>query len=167
MATPGVKLGIKAVMYRNTGTYGSPSWSAMNSIRDVTVTCPWDMVEAITRGSRTKLYAKTLMDLGFSAMVRKDDVSADAVALLAEAMDDTVIDYLVLDGPITVAGSTGFRAHLLVNLSSEDQGAGAVIYDSYEFKPGFASNDDGSTLYTPKYVVIGESSAITATNPGE
>lgn len=159
--TPGVKLGIKAVMYRNTGAYGSPSWSAMTSIRDVTVTCPWDMVEAITRGSRTKLYAKTLMDLGFSAMVRKDDNSTDAVALLAAAMQDTVLDCLILDGPLTTEGSTGFRAHLLVNLPSEDQGASAVIYDSYEFKPGFSSEG------VPKYITVGASSALTAANPGE
>lgn len=160
-AERGVKLGIKAVIYRNTAGYGSPSWAAMTSVRDLTVTPPWDMVEANTRASRVKLWAKTMLDLGFQVSVRKDDASTDAVALLQASMTDDVTDFLVLDGPITTEGSTGFRAHMLVNLSTEDQGANAVIYDTYDLKPGFS--EDG----TPKYVTIGASSAITATNPGE
>lgn len=159
--TPGVKLGIKAVIYRNTGSYGSPSWAAMNSVRDVTVTAPFDMVEAITRSSRVKLYAKTLMDLGVQLMVRKDDNSTDAVAILAAAMNDTVFDCLVLDGPLATEGSTGFRSHFIINLASESQGAADVIYDTYDLKPCFSA--DG----TPKYVTIGASATIAATNPGD
>jgi hypothetical protein len=159
-ATSHVKLGVKARAYRNTGTYGSPTWTALNLVRDLTVNAPWDVADASSRGSRVKLNAKTMMGLTFNLTLRKDDLDAGAVAMLAAAMEDTAIDMLILDEAITNEGSTGFRCHMLVNLTSEDQGAGAVLYPNFDLLPTFSSEGD------PKYITVGAASALTSADPG-
>lgn len=159
-ATSFAKVGIKAVLYRNTGTYASPTWAAAPLVKDVQVSAPWEMVDASSRGSRVKLYAKTMMDLGFTITLRKDDLDTQAVAILAAAMEDSPVDFLVLDGLISVEGSAGFRGPMNVNLDSEDQGSGSVIYTSYSLKPAFVAS-------APiKYVVTGATSALTEADPG-
>lgn len=159
-ATSFVKQGIKAVIYRNTGTYGSPTWTAVTLVRDLTVSAPWDMSDASTRASRVKLSAKTMMDITIGIVLRADDLDAAAVALYSAAFEDTAIDFLVLDGLISVEGSSGIRCHMLTNLTSQDQGSGNVIYNNYDLKPTYSSEG------VPKMIVTGATSALTATDPG-
>lgn len=159
-AASGVKVGIKSKIYRNTGTYGSPTWTEITLVRDGTLNVPWDLADASTRATRVKLNAKTMLDLTFNCAVRADDADAGAVALFGAAFEDTVIDVLALDGPISTEGSSGVRFHALVNMTSQDQGAGSVVYNTYDLKPGF------STEGYPKYIVTGSSSALTAADPG-
>lgn len=154
------KIGIKAAVYRNSGTYASPTWAAVPLTRDVQVSAPWDMADASSRGSRVKLYAKTLMDITITITLRKDDADTQAVAILAAAMGGTAVDFLVLDGLISVEGSSGFRGPMHVNFASEDQGAGSVIYTNYELKPAFV------TAAPIKAVVTGSGSALTESDPG-
>jgi hypothetical protein len=159
-ATSFVKLGIKAKIYRNTGTYGSPTWTHLALVRDCTVNAPWDIVDASTRSHRVKLNAKTMMGLTIGISMRKDDLDAGAVAILAAAMEDTVIDMLILDGPITTEGSTGYRSHFIVNPTGEDQGPGAALYPTYDLLPAYSSEGD------PKYITVGSASALTPSDPG-
>lgn len=159
-AASGVKVGIKCKVYRNTGTYGSPTWTEITLIRDATMSCPWDLVDASSRAHRVKLFAKTLEDITVNVVLRADDADAAAIALYAAAHEDTALDLLVLDGPIATEGSSGLRAHFIVNLTGQDQGSGSVVYNTYDLKPAFSSEGN------PKYVVMGATSTINASDPG-
>jgi len=159
-ATSAVKPAIKAVVYRNTGTDGTPTWTAQTIIRDVNVSKPWDFGDASTRASRAKLFHPTQMDIQVTMTARCDDADAGYVAIDNAACSAAMLDLLILDGPITTEGSRGVRAYFHVSDTGQDQAIGNILYKNYEFKPGFNTNR------LPQYVVMGSGSSITATDPG-
>lgn len=157
-AAAGVKVGIKGQMLRNTGTYGSPTWTAIALVRDVTPVRAWDMADASSRETRAKLYAKTMIDVGATAVVRADDVNTGYQALYDASNSPTsVVDLLILDGPLTTEGSAGVRAEFLVSETGAPQEAGGVIYSTFDLKPAWTSNG------YPSSIDVGASSALTAT----
>ncbi len=94
------------------------------------------MVDASIRGTPAKLFGKGQVDLAVSLEVRADDLDAGYQALWDAAMDqDTTIDLLILNGLVTVEGSLGIRAEFLVNMTGDTQGAGDLIYSTFELKP--------------------------------
>lgn len=156
-AAPGVKAGIAARVYRNTGTYGSPTWAAVNCVRDAQPSSPWDMGDASSRATRAKLYGKTQIDLQVQLVCRADDADVGYGILVDLAVSPTgVLDMLILDGPLTAEGARGYRAHWLASLSGQPQGAGDLVFTTFDLKPGFSS--DG----VPSAIAVGASSAITA-----
>jgi len=151
--TAGPKAGIAARAYRNTGTYGSPTWTAANNVRDAQPTFPWDMVDASSRATRAQLYGKAQIDIGFQLVCRADDTDT-AYGLFVDAAfsPTTVMDMLILDGPITAEGARGVRAHFLFSMPSQPQGAGDLVYSTFDLKPGV------STEGVPSSVVMGATS---------
>jgi len=159
-ATSAVKQAIKAVVYRNTGTYGSPTWTAITAVKDASSATPWDLTDASTRATRVKLYAPTQIDFAATLTVRCDDADTGYNALADASISGTAQDLLILDGPIATEGVRGVRAHFHVSATGQDQAIGNVLYTNFDLKPGFST--DG----TPKAIVTGSGSALTATSPG-
>lgn len=158
-AAAGVKVGVNGKAYRNTGTYGSPTWTAMAGVRSVTPSMPWDMVEGGSRGTKAKLYAKARADLGVSFDMRADDADT-AYGLVADAAmsQTTAMDIMFLDGPITAEGARGFRAQWLINQTAKAEEIDGSIYPTFDAKPTYTT--DGY----PKTVVMGASSVPTFTD---
>jgi hypothetical protein len=159
-AVSAVKLGINAKVYRNTGTYGSPTWTAIDLVRDASMNLPWDFGEASARVTKVKLYAPTQIDFNIQITVRMDDADTAYNALWDAMVTPVALDLLVLDGPVTTEGVRGVRCHFYVSLTGIDQGIGAVEYANFDLKAGF--HVDG----VPKAIEVGAASALTATNPG-
>lgn len=157
-AAAGPKVGIKGFVGRDTGTYAAPTWSEMTLVRDVTPAFPWDFGDASSRASRAKLYAKTQVDLGIQLVMRADDVDTDYQAMVTAAMSSSaVVDLLILDGDIADEGAVGVRAEFLVSIGGQSQGAGDVVYTTFDLKAAPTANG------VPKSVVMGASSAPTFT----
>ena len=135
-ATGGFKAGIAGVAYRNTGTYGSPTWTAAPIVADVQFALPWDFGDGSSRVTRAKLYGKTQVD--------------------ASVSPTAVLDMLILDGPVTKEGARGVRAHFLFSLAGQPQGRGDGVYTTFDLKFGVSSEG------VPSAVIVGASSALTA-----
>ena len=137
------KIAIKAKLYRNTGTYGSPTWTELTCISDCSLEAAWDEGEASTRETRMKLALKTMLALGVTCKLRASD-SGDAgyTAIIAASVADTQIDILILNGSSTSSSATGFRFTSQVFSANEDQGLGQVVFDEVKFKP--TPNSDGN-----------------------
>jgi hypothetical protein len=167
-AARGVKTGVNSKVYRNTASgsskYGTPTWTEVDHIKDATAPQPWDMVDASVRASRVKLYHPTQKDLAPTILVRCDDVDAGYLAFRQAAEEGTTLDLLIIDGPLTVEGSRGFRAFFHASETGQDQAIGNVLYSAFDLKPGFGVIDDGSPAY-PRIAVVGASSAVTYTVP--
>lgn len=164
-AAYGIKIGPKCAVYRNTGTYGSPTWTAITNVRDAQVAIPWDLVEASIRDTRVRLYHPTQIDFAVSLTVRCDDADAGYQALLGAAQEGTTIDMMILDGLVSVEGSAGVRSHFHVSMTGQPQGIGDVLYATFDLKPGFGL-DGSSAPAKPKYAVAGAASAMTFSDPG-
>lgn len=153
VASPGVKTGVGSRAYRNTGTYGSPTWTNIGLVKDDTEATPWDMVEAGSRETKAKLYAKTRTDISNQLVVRADNSDAGYNALADAAESQTsVIDVMILDGAVTDEGARGERYHALVNKSSKPKEIDGVVYVTFDLKPGWSSEG------YPSKVTMGASS---------
>lgn len=160
-ATSGNKAGVKAKLYRNTGTYGTPTWTELTFVRDVNIGQPWDFSEASIRATRVKLYAPSQKDFAPTVTVKCDNADPGYIALCAVDVTAGVIDTLVLDGALTDEGARGVRAHFHYSDTGQDQSVGVgAMYKTFEMKPGFSSEG------WPMGVVVGASSALTMTAPG-
>ena len=147
------KTGIGCGVYRNTGTFGTPTFTLQTEVQSVTPTSPWDWVEASSRASAAKLYGKSLMDLSFQIVMRADDLDAGWEAFMAAANSRTaVLDLLILNGLISVEGVRGFRAELLVSCDTEPQDIGGSVMTTFTLKPTPTTNG------YPRTVIMGASS---------
>ncbi len=145
MTQPNYQLGIKCRLFRNTASYNSPTWTAINNVSDAAVNPEWDFAEGNTRGSRVKRGAKTLLGLTVSGKVLVDHTDTNGyVALLAAVTSDTPVDLLVLDGDpsdSTLTGTlSGYRFDAHVTKLDQDQALGNVLFDAFEMKPALSAN---------------------------
>lgn len=139
-AAAGALTGIAARLYRNTGTYGSPTWTAANLVRSVTPGAAWDFSDASARETRAKMFEPTQVDLSGSFEMRADALDASYVAILAAAMARTTVDLMILNTAITVEGGMGFRSQVTLSQSGETQGPGDTVYTTFDYKPRYTTD---------------------------
>lgn len=143
MASAAAKLGFKCVAYLNTGTFGTPTWTAVLCMSDWKSNFKWDQGDAATRESRLKLTLKTMADLEITGKLRNSnsgDTSYTTIA--AAALTDNTLDMMILNGTNTTNGVSGFRCSFQLYDNSQDQGLAAVLFDEVMLKP--APNTDSN-----------------------
>lgn len=139
----GAKLAIDGVvLIRTAGNYATPTWTELDLARDVQVAPTWDKADAFSRQSRAKAYAKTLVEIGFTASVKCSDSDNTYAAIMDAFADPTaVLDVLMLDGPSTSNGAEGFRFDAGIFGASQDQSISNVLYRDFDFSPSaFGTN---------------------------
>ena len=154
-ATAGPKLALKAQFMLNSGTFASPVWSNVSLVGDATVSPDWEKADASIRGQRLVQNVKTMLGLSFSAKVRADDTDINYGTIWSAANNDTILNVLILDGPLSQQGPRGYWIDVQVFKNTQDQGLKNIIYTDFEFMPTPSVNQQSS-------VVIGASSTITS-----
>lgn len=152
------KPGIGGRVYRNTATYGSPTWTHLDRVLNVTTAQPWDLVEAGGRFTRSKVYMAARTDPQITLEVKADDADTGYLALRSAAAAGTSVDMMILDGLISIEGVHGWRGEWIPSLTGSPQNADGSIYDTFDLKPTWTTNAGG-----PSTVVMGASSTPTFT----
>ena len=130
------RLGIDSKVYRNTGTYGSPTWTEITLVRDVQVNPSWNRADGSSRGSKVMAEAKTQLALAFTLSVKVSLTDAGYIALMDSFVDsDGTLDLMILNGGSTTNGVEGWRFDAGVFTASEDQSIGNVLYRDFEIGP--------------------------------
>lgn len=139
-AASAIQPAIAAGVYRNTGSYGSPTWVEITLVRDVTPSEQWAYGDASVRASKAKLYGKTQIDLTGTITCRADPADAGYQALFdaAVGVSSAAPDLMILDGDITTEGARGVRLH--ANLSKkQNQAIGEIVYTDFDYNPAWNS----------------------------
>jgi hypothetical protein len=128
-------------MYRNTGTYGVPVWQLMTNVRDVKTDRKKATADATTRGTG-KYRAKigTLREFSVTTEVVADNTDADYLFFVSAYDNDTVVDMLILNGPVGTSGSRGLRANLNVTDLSDSQPLEGVEMISVSLEVAISAN---------------------------
>jgi hypothetical protein len=119
------KLGLEGKLYRNTGTYASPTWVEMTNVRDVTGTLTKSLTDVTTRANDGwRAQAGTLKEKELSFQMVHDPADAAYLALRTAffASTDTPIEIAWADGPIATTGTTYIRASMIVSSFSRSEG---------------------------------------------
>ena len=136
----GVKLGLDAKLYRNTGTPGAPTWIEMTNVKDLTLNLEASEADVTTRGNagwRATLAA--LKDASIEFEMVWDTADAAFTAIKDAFFGGTEIEFAVMDGDITVTGSQGLQAVMSITNFSRSEPLEEAISVSVTAKPTYAT----------------------------
>ncbi len=146
--TSTAKLGIKAKCYYNSATYASPTWVELTCVSDFAQAVAWDKADVLTRATRVKMAAKTMLGLSWTGKLKVGDADTGYQAMMTAVLSDAPTDFLILNGDKATNGVIGYRCDCQVMSATEDQGTGAVLFDDIEFMPTPSVNVPQSVLVT-------------------
>lgn len=146
--TIGGDVGIEGKLYRNTGTNAVPVWAECEHVRDLTLSDSWNEGDTSSRSTRFAMSRKTRRIVSVEFSMIHDLLDADFVAILAAYNDkDSVIQFLILNGPVATVGNRGVKAHCQVFQKNENQPMAEGQEVAFVLKPTRAY--DSTTLVVP------------------
>lgn len=136
-------LGINCKLYRNTGTYGSPTWNEVDGVIDVSLDIDADTGDATTRATGGwRQHASTVRDASLEFEMPYDTADADMVAFRdALLTSGTVIELAVADGAIATTGTQYLRGSWCVTSFGFSEDLSDIRKVSVSLKPGISANN--------------------------
>ena len=142
-----VVLGMNAKLYRNTGTYASPTWEEIDNVRDVTLSLETGEADVTTRAAAGwRQSISTLRDAGLEFELLWDSGGEHFEAVKDAYMAGSNIEFLVLDGDSATSGSQGLRAEMAVMSFSRNEALEEALTVSVSAKP--SKSDNAPSWYT-------------------
>jgi hypothetical protein len=134
-----MKLGIRAKLCINDGTYLSPDWVVVDDVSDLNVEQGENVADSSTRGTRVDTEEVTSITWSVTGTIRNDADGVGANAFHDARIAGTPIDILVLDAPLDEEGARGQRADWNIKGMSTDQGRGTVQFFNFTLTPSAAN----------------------------
>jgi len=136
-----VKLGMDAKLYRNTGTYETPTWVEITNAKDVNLNLEKGEADVTTRANQGwRATVGTLKDGSVEFEMVWDTLDAGFTAIQEAYFDGTPLEVAVMDGDIATSGSQGLRATMTVTNFSRNEPLEEAITVSVTLKPTYADN---------------------------
>lgn len=141
-------------VYRNTGTYAVPVWTAVSERKDIGLPMTKDEIESLRDGAEFKEYLKGYKDLSFETEIKYTRANANHIEFRTDFMndDDSYFDLLVLDGASDLTGAQGMRLIVALFDFSHTGPLTDETLVSLVFKPTYAE-DTGTPIVSEWYTV--------------
>ncbi|MCL4193205.1 MAG: hypothetical protein KJZ87_15825 [Thermoguttaceae bacterium] len=137
----GVKLGMEAKLFRNSGSYASPTWAEMDNVKDLTLNLEAGEADVTTRGNNGwRATVASLKDGSIEFEMVWDTADAGFTAIQQAYFGNTPVEFAVMDGPITQAGSQGLRASFSITKFSRNEPLEEAVTVSVTAKPTYSDN---------------------------
>jgi hypothetical protein len=144
----GIRLGMEAVLHRNTATYAAPTWVDMPNCKDVTLNLEAGEADVTTRANAGwRAIVATLKEGSVEFELIWDTEDATFLALQSAFFNNTPIELAVMDGPIATSGSQGLRATCSVLNFSRSEPLEEAISASVTVKPTYSA-------HPPEWMVV-------------
>ena len=138
---PAFVLGQDAKLYRNAGTYASPTWDLIGNVKDLTFNMEKATADVTTRGNNGwRAEVATLKTASIEFQMVWEPGGTDFGAIKDSFLNNTTIEMLVLDGLVATTGSQGLRAEMMVEKFSRNEPLEEAIMVDVSMKPTFSSN---------------------------
>ena len=138
-----IRLGLNAKLYRNTGTYASPTWNEIGNVKDVTLNLESAEADVTVRANNGwRATVPTLKDASVEFEMVWDTADEDFQAIRDAYLNNTTLEVLALDGPVSGAGSTGnqgLRAVCNVTGFSRSEPLEEALSVSVTVKPAYSA----------------------------
>ncbi len=139
-----IRLGLNAKLYRNTGSYASPTWNEIGNVKDVTLNLESAEADDTVRANNGwRATVPTLKDASVEFEMVWDTADEDFQAIRDAYLNNTTLEVLALDGPVSGAGSTGnqgLRAVCNVTGFSRSEPLEEALSVSVTVKPAYSAN---------------------------
>lgn len=104
-----MKIGLNAKLYRNTGSFGSPTWVEVSNIQDLDLADNMDEADATTRASGGIAESEPTVRNIEVTWNMKNNADTHMIAFRTAYATRAAVDLQILDGPIATVGSHGVR----------------------------------------------------------
>ena len=156
----GMVLGKDAKLYFcAAGIGGTPVWTEMTNVKNVTVNLQKGEADVTTRGNNGfKASVGTLKEGSIEFEMVYDTADAGFSALQAAFFNDTAIGIAAMDGPVATAGSEGLWADMAVIDFSREEPLEEALSVKVTLKPTYSANapewkEIGSTVETSTFTL--------------
>lgn len=137
----GIRLGMEAKLYRNTGDYETPAWQEVANVKDLTLSLEKGEADFTTRGNGGwRATVGTLKDASIEFQMIWDTDDAAFVAIQQAFFGNTAIEFAVMDGDIADADSEGLRATFDIFNFTRNENLEEAIQVDVSMKPTYAAN---------------------------
>ncbi len=138
-----VRIGLDGYIYRNSGTFGSPTWTQLKHKRDASLNLEINEVDASDSDSVWELIEKGFQKGTIEIDYKYHEGDTEWDQFLTDFLErDDPTEYLFIDGPEGTAGNKGWRITgwvMAAEVSYEQERPQAM---SITIRP--AANDDGN-----------------------
>lgn len=132
--------GVTPKAYRNTATFGAPTWNEVDNVSKMKVGMKRDKSEGSRRtGGGMKQYMGTLLDISPTWEMLWDTGDADLAALLTAFTGNTEIDMIFLDGSQASGSHQGPRISAGFEDFSRDEDENGIVRASVSAFPGIVN----------------------------
>ena len=136
-----IKLGMDAKLYRNTGSFASPTWNLIPNVKDLTLSLETGEADVTTRGNNGwRATVATLKDGSVEFEMNWDTEDDDFTAIRNAFLNNTALELAILDGLSNVAGSQGLRASFMITGFTRNEPLEEAITVSVSAKPTYSAN---------------------------
>jgi hypothetical protein len=136
-----IKLGMDAKLYRNTGSFASPTWNLIPNVKDLTLSLETGEADVTTRGNNGwRATVATLKDGSVEFEMIWDTEDEDFTAIRNAFLNNTALELAILDGLSNVAGSQGLRASFMITGFTRNEPLEEAITVSVSAKPTYSAN---------------------------
>jgi len=137
----GVRLGMEAKLYRNSGNYSTPTWVEMPNVKDLTLNLEAGEADVTTRGNNGwRATVATLKDGSIEFEMVWDTADTGFTAIQQAYFGNAPIEFAVMDGGITASGSQGLRATFSITKFSRNEPLEEAVTVSVTAKPTYAEH---------------------------
>ena len=143
-----IKLGKNCSINRNTGSYGSPTWTAISLVKDATLNSAKAEADATVRGSEYEMMVGTMKQVSLEFEIVEDTSDAGYSALNTSYHTGTQIDLAVLNGPAATSGSTGVRFYGEVMTFNRNEQLNGIVTRNVTVKPTWPTDGNYPTTIT-------------------
>ena len=134
-------LGLNAKAYHNTGSYGTPVWDLIGNIKNLTLNMEKGEADVTTRANNGwKAMIGTLKDASVDFEMVWDTADTDFTAIQSAFLNNTDIEFLILDGLVATAGSQGLRATMTVSGFTRNEQLEEALTVAVKIRPTYATN---------------------------
>lgn len=138
-------LGLDCELFHNSGSYGTPTWGACDSVKDASFEITVNEVDASRRGSGGwRLNETTLKDATLNVTFVKDKSDTVFTAIESKVQSNTSMELVVYDGG-NASGSDGLDAVWKATAWNETQDLEGVVNIEATFRP--APDDNISPVF--------------------
>jgi hypothetical protein len=110
------KLGLNGKLYRNTGSYGSPVWNEVTSVRDLTLGDSMSEADVTRRASGGwRETAPTLREASVDFDMVNVAGDTNITTIRAAYAARTPVEFAIMDDGIAVPGARGIRATFIIS----------------------------------------------------
>ena len=137
----GVRLGMEARLYRNTGDYATPVWEEVSNVKDVTLNLEKGEADVTTRANGGwRATVGTLKDASVEFQMVWDTEDAAFTDIQSAFFSNTPIEFAIMSGAMTDPDAEGLRATCDIFNFTRNEALEEAIMVDVTIKPTYAAN---------------------------